>query len=82
MTMAAAPARSRPGHVLTVDPISCAGHGVCGDLFPEWIRMDDWGFPSVDGREIPPDRLAQARWAVDNCPALALRLRTRRQDRS
>jgi ferredoxin len=60
--------------VLHVDPIACAGHGVCADLFPEWIRLDDWGFPIIDPAPIPAERLADARWAADNCPALALKL--------
>ena len=64
-----------PGPVLHVDPITCAGHGVCADLFPEWIRLDDWGFPDIDPRSIPADRMADARWAADNCPALALKLK-------
>jgi ferredoxin len=64
-----------PGPVLHVDPITCAGHGVCADLFPEWIRLDDWGFPIIDPRPIPSDRMADARWAADNCPALALKLK-------
>lgn len=57
---------------LRVDHIACAGHGVCADLFPDWIRLDDWGFPIINAAAIPPDRLAEARWAVANCPALAL----------
>ena len=62
---------------LHVDPIACAGHGVCADLFPDWIRLDDWGFPMVNPAAIPLERLADARWAADNCPALALRLKSR-----
>jgi ferredoxin len=61
-------------YLLRVDPVACRGHGVCADLFPEWIRLDDWGFPMIDPDTVPGDRLAQARWAADNCPALALKL--------
>jgi hypothetical protein len=43
---------------------------------PEWIRLDDWEFSIIDARPIPADHLAHARWAVDNCPGAALRLRT------
>jgi ferredoxin len=69
-------------HVLRVDPIACTGEGVCADLFPEWIRLDDWGFPIIDADVIPADRLAQARWAAANCPALALKLQAVPRSRS
>jgi len=60
---------------LAVDMIACAGHGICAELLPEWIRLDDWGFPIIRREAIPPGLAAQARWAVANCPALALKLR-------
>jgi ferredoxin len=66
---------------LKVDPIACAGHGVCAELLPEWIRLDDWGYPIVRGDAVPPELMAQARWAVTNCPALALRLRNEQRRR-
>ncbi|MGO9197405.1 MAG: ferredoxin [Acidimicrobiales bacterium] len=59
---------------LSVDPIACDGYGVCAELFHEWIRLDDWGYPIIDGDEIPPALVARARWTVSNCPALALSL--------
>lgn len=59
---------------LRVDPIACVGHGICADLFPEWIRLDDWGYPVIRSDLIPPELLDQAKWAVANCPALALRV--------
>jgi ferredoxin len=65
-----------PRHVLHVDPIACTGEGICADLFPEWIRLDDWGYPIVNPDAIPRDQLKHARWAADNCPALALKLRS------
>lgn len=60
--------------VMIVDPIACVGHGICADLLPEWIRLDDWGYPIIRKDTIPPEFLAQAKWAVSNCPALALHL--------
>jgi ferredoxin len=60
---------------LAIDPILCDGYGICGELFSEWIRPDDWGYPIIRQDEIPPELLARARWAVSNCPALALSLR-------
>lgn len=58
---------------LTVDPIACTGHGLCADLVPELIELDEWGYPII--REgVPPGLAAHARRAVNACPALALRL--------
>ena len=59
---------------LRVDPIACDGHGICAELLPEWIRLDDWGYPIVDSRPIPADLEEHARRAVKDCPTLALRL--------
>ena len=64
--------------VMTVDPITCVGHGICAELLPEWIRLDDWGYPIIRSEAVPPELTAQARWAVANCPALALHLRKQR----
>jgi ferredoxin len=63
-------------HTLHLDIIGCDGHGVCADLLPEWITLDDWGYPVIRPGPIPPELLTKARWAVDNCPVLALRLQT------
>lgn len=65
----------RESEVLTVDPIACTGHGICAELLPEWVRLDDWGYPIIRPDALPAGLLAQAKWAVSNCPALALRLR-------
>jgi ferredoxin len=62
---------------LTVDPIACTGHGACAELLPEWIRLDDWGYPMVDDAPLPDELLAHARRAVTACPTLALRLAAR-----
>jgi ferredoxin len=62
-------------NILAVDPIGCDGHGICAELLPEWIRLDDWGYPVIRPEAVPPELLGRARWAVDNCPALALSLR-------
>lgn len=57
-----------------VDPTRCTGHGICAELFPEMIGLDDWGYPMID-REPVPERLTDhARRAVKLCPALALKL--------
>ncbi len=62
--------------ILVVDPIVCQGHGLCAELLPEWITLDDWGYPIVDGRALPTHLEGHARRAVAACPVLALRIRT------
>ena len=59
---------------LTVDRIRCDGHGLCAELLPELIRLDDWGYPILELDEVPPDLLGLAERAVDACPTLALLL--------
>ncbi|MGH9077110.1 MAG: ferredoxin [Acidimicrobiales bacterium] len=59
---------------LRVNPISCEGHGLCAELLPEVVDLDDWGYPIVDGRPLPPGLLPHARRAVAACPTLALLL--------
>ncbi len=62
---------------LRVDWPACRGHGVCAELLPELVDLDEWGYPLVDGdARIDDDRalLLAARTAVKACPALALHL--------
>jgi len=58
---------------LEVNPIACAGHGLCADLLPELIELDEWGFPIIHER-VPASLASHARRAVSACPALALKL--------
>jgi len=60
---------------LQVDRIRCDGHGLCAELLPEVIALDDWGYPIVKPGTIPPGLLEHARQAVEACPVLALKLR-------
>lgn len=59
---------------IRVDPIACDGHGLCAELFPERISLDDWGFPIVDATPIPRQLGEHARRAVAECPSCALSL--------
>ena len=59
---------------LRVNPIACEAHGLCAELLPELIRLDDWGYPIIDVALVPDDLEALARRAVDACPTLALLL--------
>lgn len=61
---------------LNIDPIACDGHGLCAELFPERIRLDDWGYPIIDPRPIPASLAQHANRAIKECPKLALALRT------
>lgn len=57
---------------LRVNPIACKAHGLCIELFPEWIRPDDWGYPVIDERPIPPELMEHAERAAAACPTVAL----------
>ncbi|HEY4333894.1 MAG TPA: ferredoxin [Ilumatobacteraceae bacterium] len=59
---------------IRVDIIACDGRGVCADLLPERIVLDDWGYPIIDPRPLSAIDLVHARRAVAACPVLALRL--------
>src|SRR6478736_492167 len=59
---------------LIVDRIRCDGFGMCAELLPELVELDDWGYPIVAAGAIPDDLLDHARRAVAVCPVLALRL--------
>jgi ferredoxin len=59
-------------HRLLVDPTACTGHGLCAELLPELVALDEWGYPVLDGRPVPASLRRSARRAVTACPALAL----------
>ena len=59
---------------LRVDPIGCRAHGLCRELLPELVELDEWGYPVLPDRPVPADLLSHARRAVAACPSLALRL--------
>jgi ferredoxin len=62
------------GQRLGVNPIMCRAHGMCAELLPELIQLDEWGYPLFDRGPVPHALLAEARAAVAVCPTLALRL--------
>jgi len=59
---------------LRVDPIGCRAHGLCQELLPELVTLDEWGYPVLADRPVPGELLAHARRAASACPTLALRL--------
>jgi ferredoxin len=64
---------AEPG--LHLNPIACQGHGLCAELLPELISLDEWGYPIIDPGPVPRALRREARAAVAACPSLALRLR-------
>jgi ferredoxin len=63
---------------LRVNPIACEAHGMCAELLPERIRLDEWGYPVVDERPLPPDLVENARRAAQACPTFALLIQRER----
>jgi ferredoxin len=71
-------ASTRAGDLeLVVDWIRCDGYGLCGDLAPDLVQLDDWRYPIVERGAVPAALLDDARRIVDCCPMLALTLRSR-----
>jgi ferredoxin len=59
---------------LRVNPILCSGHGLCAELLPEQVTLDEWGYPILSDEPVPQALRKLARRAVTDCPALALAL--------
>jgi ferredoxin len=59
---------------LRVDWPACKAHGVCAELIPELVHLDEWGYPIVAAQDVPATLLEFAKSAVTSCPTLALRL--------
>ncbi len=57
---------------LHVDPTACSGHGLCAELLPELVTLDEWGYPVITGTPVPAVLARTAQRAVTDCPALAL----------
>jgi ferredoxin len=62
---------------IVIDPAACDAYGYCAELLPEAISLDEWGYPIVDGRPLPPELAAAARRAARDCPRRAVMLRER-----
>ena len=59
---------------LRVNPILCSGHGLCAELLPEQITLDEWGFPILSDEPLAKGLDKPARRAITSCPRLALML--------
>jgi ferredoxin len=55
-----------------IDMTKCSGRGLCAELLPELIDMDDWGYPILSDAVLHGEVLRHARRAVAACPELAL----------
>lgn len=60
---------------LQIDPIACEAHGLCSEVLPERVQLDEWGYPIVDDRPISAELVKHAKRAARTCPRLAVKLR-------
>jgi ferredoxin len=67
---------------LRVDWILCDGYGLCGDLVPDLIDLDDWRYPIIRPTPVEGPLLHEAQRAVDCCPMKALSIETVPTDRA
>jgi ferredoxin len=59
---------------LRVNPVLCDAHGMCAELLPEMITLDEWGYPILAPGPVPDHLADLAARAVSACPAVALLL--------
>ena len=59
---------------LVIDPIRCDARGLCAELLPEFITLDDWGFPVIPAGDVPAGMEREVKAVVRLCPRLALRV--------
>jgi ferredoxin len=59
-------------HRLRVNPIACEAHGMCAELLPERITLDEWGYPVIDGAPLERRQVEHAIRAAQACPTFAL----------
>jgi ferredoxin len=72
-------------HRISVNPIACEAHGMCAELLPERITLDEWGYPLLDDSPLHGSQVEHAIRAARACPTLALlvaRERSRRAGRA
>jgi ferredoxin len=70
---------TRMSERLRVNPIACEAHGMCAELLPERITLDEWGYPIVDERPLSPELIEHARRAAQACPTFALLVQRERR---
>jgi ferredoxin len=67
-----------PSSTLVLNPILCDGRGLCHDVAPDLIELDEWGFPLLPGgglrAALGREDLRAAERATHACPLLALHI--------
>jgi ferredoxin len=58
---------------LRVNRIACQAHGLCAELLPELIDLDEWGYPILAAGPVPIHLGPDANAAVAACPVRAMR---------
>lgn len=46
---------------LRVNPTACTGHGLCAELLPERVILDEWGYPVISAEPVPASLRKAAR---------------------
>jgi ferredoxin len=69
-------------HRVRVNPIACEAHGMCAELLPERIALDEWGYPIVDDTPVEAWELEHAKRAARACPTFALLVERERAARA
>jgi ferredoxin len=59
-------------HHVRVNPIACEAHGMCAELLPERVTLDEWGYPILDEAPLHGSQVEHARRAARACPTFAL----------
>lgn len=56
---------------LRIDWPACRGRGLCAEVLPERLAIDEWGYPVVTG-PVPAELRRLAEEAASACPYRAL----------
>jgi ferredoxin len=63
----------RPDVTLAIDWPACRARGLCAELLPEHVTLDEWGYPVLHG-PVPARLRDLVVEAVRACPYRALRV--------
>ena len=79
-TAAGATVRSM-SHRVRVNPIACEAHGMCAELLPERITLDEWGYPLSTSTPLHGAQVEHAQPRGTACPTFALLVERERRRR-
>ncbi|MDT7549689.1 MAG: ferredoxin [Actinomycetota bacterium] len=57
---------------IRIDWKSCDARGLCAELVPELIKLDEWGYPIVQPGVVPKPLMGHVKRAAAACPTLAV----------